>query len=287
MGLTGSIDAEDFKQLINGQLPTTGEQFRKSTAAWGKTQTGRKAQERAGIDLTFSAPKSVTLQALVMGDDRLFEAHQKAVERTLEIVERRYATTRIQEGGSERKVVTTGNLVAGLFQHDTSRDLDPHLHTHCVLLNMTRARNRWYSLHNDSLYRNKKLLGQIYQNELAIEVQKLGYKIETREHGQFEIAGFSREAIKAFSKRRMAMMANVSADASWEEKEAIWSQTRRTKEPQLDRLELQSVWRHEARAVGLEFPIPEDLRSTSLNTAIASGKGTAFEERARGSDASN
>ena len=250
LGLEGAVQAEDFKHLIHGKLPTTGEEFRKSSAAWGKNQKGRKAQERAGIDLTFSAPKSVTLQALVWGDERLFSAHRKAVQRTLNVIEQRYARTRIQQSGNERQTVTTGNLVAGLFQHDTSRDLDPHLHTHCVLINMTRANDRWYSLHNDPLYRNKKLLGQIYQNELALEVKALGYEIEARDHGQFEIAGYSRESIEAFSKRRMAMLSKISGSSNWEEKEQIWAQTRRTKETAIDRLELQTVWQHEARAVG-------------------------------------
>ena len=129
-------------------------------------------KERAGLDCTFSAPKSVSILALVAGDKRLEEAHREAVLRTLAIIERDYAMTRATRQG-EVQVVNTKNLVVGQFHHDTSRELDPHLHTHCVLLNMTEHNGRWYSLRNDDIHANKKLLGMIYQNELALQVNPL------------------------------------------------------------------------------------------------------------------
>jgi conjugative relaxase-like TrwC/TraI family protein len=87
-----------------------------------------------------------------------------------------------------RQAVGTGNLIVAQFHHDTSREKDPQLHTHCVVINATQLNNgRWQSLHNDILFKQQKLLGMIYQNELAVEVQRLGYGIEPRANGQFEL----------------------------------------------------------------------------------------------------
>jgi conjugative relaxase-like TrwC/TraI family protein len=107
-----------------------------------KTLSGRKIdpeRHRAGIDLTFSAPKSISLAALVGGNEALEQAHYTAVARTLEVIEQRYAQTRVrtEEG---RQAITTGNLIVAQFHHDTSREKDPQLHTHCVVINATQLR---------------------------------------------------------------------------------------------------------------------------------------------------
>ena len=112
----------DFKNLLHGSHPQ-GHQ----------TLSGRKIdleRHRAGLDLTFSAPKSISLAALVGGNEAIEQAHRTAVARTLAIIEDRYAQTRVRtpEG---RQAISTGNLIVAQFHHDTSREKDPQMHTHC------------------------------------------------------------------------------------------------------------------------------------------------------------
>ena len=184
LGLNGSVKREAFQQLLNGYSP-------KGECLFSR-QVDPKVR-RAATDYTLSAPKSVSVAGLVQGDKRVIEAHHLAVERTLSILEERYAETRVTTI-SGRKQVRTGNITAAVFAHGTSRAAEPQLHSHCVVMNATQIENgKWYSLLNDSAISNKKLLGQIYQNELAVELQKLGYEIEQREHGQFDLKGYSKE----------------------------------------------------------------------------------------------
>ncbi len=249
LGLKGNIEGEDFSQLLHGELPN-GERFRK------RPPTHAEYKERAGIDLTFSAPKSVSLAVLVNGDERLEEAHREAVKTTLKIAEERYASTRIREDG-ERKAVRTGNLIVGQFHHDSSREKDPQLHTHAVVINGTRSSDgKWYSLRNDEIFSNQKLLGTIYQNELANRAQKLGYEIEQRENGQFELKGYTQEQLEHFSKRRKQIVEAVGADASRRERELASLKTRKPKGKEIPREELQKYWQAEAKILGIEHPQP-------------------------------
>ncbi|NET37405.1 MAG: relaxase domain-containing protein, partial [Cyanothece sp. SIO1E1] len=211
----------------------------------------------AGVDLTFSAPKSVSLVALVNGDTQLEVAHRNAVKRTLAVVQERYAMTRVRQG-NQRSAVKTGNLVVGQFHHDTSREKDPQLHTHCVVLNVTQLPNRkWQSVHNDAFYRNKMLLGQIYRNELALEVQRLGYEIERGEKGLFEIKGYHPAHLKLFSKRAEQVKAYAGENASPEEKAIAVLMTRAPKGKEISRTELRDYWQAQAQTLGVQHPIPQ------------------------------
>ena len=170
LGMEGQVEGELFKNLLHGQSPDGS-----------KTLSGKKInpkKHRAGFDLTFSAPKSVSLAVLMGGDRQLEQAHRIAVERTLKIIEQQYAQARVWDGKQQQKV-NTGNLIVAQFHHTTSREKDPQLHTHCVLLNSTQLKNgKWRALTNEELYNQKMLLGAIYRNELAYEARKLGYEIE-------------------------------------------------------------------------------------------------------------
>ena len=250
--LKGKVKSKDFKRLLYGQLPN-GTNFR-------TRKNERKGyKERAGLDCTFSAPKSVSILALVEGMKELEEAHKQAVLDTLQIIERDYSTTRVCRDGQVR-VVNTGNMVVGQFHHDTSRELDPHLHTHCVILNMTEHDNRWYSFRDDDIYAHKKLLGMIYQNQLARQVKKLGYEIEQREHGQFEIKGFTQEQLQSFSKRRQQIKSQLGEESTWKEREKIWDKTRSKKGESIPREELQSYWRKEYEAQNVSYPQPNKVK---------------------------
>ena len=152
---------------------------------------GLAAGRRGGTDLTFSAPKSVSIQALAGGDVRLLTAHETAVARALDHAETLAACRVTAEGVTTRQ--TTGVLAVAQFRHDLSRAADPQLHTHSVVLNVTqRADGQWRALDNEPLYRNKMLLGALYRSELAKEVQALGYEVRiTHGDGRFELAHVS------------------------------------------------------------------------------------------------
>jgi conjugative relaxase-like TrwC/TraI family protein len=191
LGLQGEIKKEDFNSLISGKLPNGAE----------IANGGDKHEHRAGTDITFSAPKSVSIAAEVLGDDRVREAHEKAVEKTLSYIEQHYAQARQTQDGITTRI-DTGNLVIAKFEHSTSRELDPQLHTHAVVLNMTqREDGQWRALSNEEIFSNKMLIGQHYRNELAANLKELGYSIQSNEKGLFEIQGIPKELIDHYSQR--------------------------------------------------------------------------------------
>ncbi|NJO93167.1 MAG: relaxase domain-containing protein [Hydrococcus sp. RM1_1_31] len=248
LGLQGNVEGEDFTNLVHGQLPS-GEKFRT------RPPTHDNYKERAGIDCTFSAPKSVSIAALVNGDERLELAHREAVKTALTVLEDRYASTRVRING-QRQAISTQNLIVGQFHHDSSREKDPQLHTHCVIINATQTENgKWYSLRDDDIHSHRKLLGQIYQNELAVRVQKLGYEIEQRDNGLFEIKGYTSEQLKAFSKRREQIKAAAGENATPSERELATLQTRKPKGEEVSRSQLKEYWDLQAKALDLKSPV--------------------------------
>ncbi len=199
LGLEGPVDPDVFKTVLEGEVPDgSGQRLGR------KTKDG-ELHHRPGRDLTFSAPKSVSLAALVGGDGRIVDAHGRAVTRALDWFERNAAETRMRDPETGR-MVRAGDqkTVVATFRHDTSRNLDPALHTHSVIANMVQGGDgKWRTMANERLYGSKMLLGALYRSELAGELAKLGYGIEkTHADGRFEIAGVSREIVEAFSTRR-------------------------------------------------------------------------------------
>lgn len=193
LNLQGNISHEQFDRLCHGINPITDEVLVDSS-------------KRAGTDLTFSAPKSVSILMELSSNDeelKIRAAHDKAVEETLKFIEENYSQAREQIDGV-RNTINTGNLVIAKFQHDTSRELDPQLHTHSFVLNMTQKENgEWRALHNDELFKNKMLFGQMYRNQLAANLKELGYETEVTDarKGLFEVKGISNELMTEFSKR--------------------------------------------------------------------------------------
>ncbi|MBD2680898.1 MULTISPECIES: MobF family relaxase [Nostoc] len=248
LGLEGAVDnKETFSNIVNGLSPDGSQHL--------CARKLESSQRRAATDFTFSAPKSVSLQALVGGDERLITAHQLAVEKTLALIEERYSYTRAttQQG---QQLIKTNNLVIAEFDHIETRELDPHLHTHALVMNMTQLENgNWYSLLNDEIFKNKKFLGMVYQNYLAVEVQKLGYEVEARKHGQFEIKGFRPTDLQEFSKRRQQILDAVGSNSTWAEREAAWTATRNLKQ-KINPQELKAKWKEEAAALGIDFIQP-------------------------------
>ncbi|MHC0068686.1 MobF family relaxase, partial [Nostoc sp. UIC 10890] len=244
LGLSGAVENQQtFKNVISGLSPDGREQL--------NAKVLKPDQRRAALDCTFSAPKSVSLMALVGGDERLIAAHHQALEKVLALMEQRYAITRVTQGDSRHRV-NTANLVVAEFDHIESRSLDPHLHTHCLVMNTTQADGKWMSLVNSEIFANKKFLGMVYQSYLAAEVIKLGYEIEPRQHGQFEIKGFKEQDLEAFSKRRQQIIAKVGVNSTWVEREKIWDSTRQRKQ-KISEQELKAFWKEEAQVLGISF----------------------------------
>jgi conjugative relaxase-like TrwC/TraI family protein len=155
--------------------------------------------------MTFSAPKSVSLAALVGGDERLKLAHRKAVDAALVEVEK-YTQARM---GNNNPSVTTERFVAAKFEHDTARPdreksyAAPQLHTHVVVFNLTQTEGgKWRSIQPLELYRSQQYATAIYRAVLAEETQRHGYEIEIdRKTGAPEIKGFTKEYLEASSPR--------------------------------------------------------------------------------------
>jgi conjugative relaxase-like TrwC/TraI family protein len=206
-GLQGSVADEHFARLSEGQHPKSAAQLIKHQPArtyeneYGKKITS--AEHRAGWDATFSAPKSVSLTALVGGDERVRAAHRESVRVGLHELER-YTQARI---GNVHAPETTGKFLAATFEHDTARPVDgyaaPQLHTHAVIFNITERENsETRALQERSLFQSQQYATTVYRSELAIRLQQLGYEIERGQHGQPEIRGYTQEYLEASSPRR-------------------------------------------------------------------------------------
>jgi conjugative relaxase-like TrwC/TraI family protein len=206
-GLTGEVNEQQFARLSEGQHPATGEQLVRYQAAREYTnergEMVRSMEHRAGWDATFSAPKSVSLTALVGGDDRIREAHRESVTVALDEMEK-YVQARI---GGNVPAQTTGAWAVAKFEHDSSRPVEgyaaPQLHTHAVVFNVTEtADGNTRALQPQELYKTQQYATAVYRSELAARLQGMGYEIERGEHGQPEIKGYSREYLEASSPRR-------------------------------------------------------------------------------------
>lgn len=261
LGLSGAIDNEQkFTNVIEGLTPDGSEQL--------NARVLKQKERRAALDCTFSAPKSVSLMALIGGDSRLIAAHHQALKETIGLMERRYAITRVTQNNGRHRV-NTGNLVVAQFDHIESRDLDPHLHTHCLVMNTTQTNDgQWMSLVNSEIFANKKFLGMAYQSYLAAEVQKLGYEVEIRKHGQFEIKGFNEQDLEAFSKRRQQIVALAGASSSWAERNQVWDTTRQRKQKWKE-AELKSLWLEEAAALGISFVKPSEPNTQVVQNSVS------------------
>jgi conjugative relaxase-like TrwC/TraI family protein len=171
------------------------------TTRWDENKSKELANRRVFYDFTFSPPKSVSVLALPANDRRIIDSHNRAVKAVVSELEN-FAGTRVHKGiqTSER---LTGNVVCALFRHETSRALDPHLHTHCIMFNATHdsAESRWKALSNFEMLRARKLAENVYYHELAKDLSNYGYAIQNHPRGDFEIVGVSKEICSRFSKR--------------------------------------------------------------------------------------
>lgn len=260
MGLGNKIKEEDFQKLIEGKDPAGRFEIRSG---------GKDNKHTAGADLTFSAPKSVSIVALVNGDKRVIDAHNNAVNATLDYIEKNYSNVRLKEDGAVSSV-HSGNLLAAKFQHVSSRELDPQLHTHCVVMNMSLNENGdMRAMDYKDIFDRKLFLGQVYRSELAAQLNDIGYKIEANSTGLFEIQGIDKDLMKEFSTRseqiaaRMEELVALYPNANQAELKSIATlETRKVKdEPNLQ--ELKEQWKE--RSQGFDLNVKTDLKQAQTN----------------------
>ncbi len=256
LGLTGPVEQAQLSRLLDGQLPN-GERIQ-------TTFDPIDNKKRMGLDLTFSAPKSVSMQALVAGDKDVTAAHDRAVTRALEQVERLAEARKKVKAKSYRE--RTANMVIGKFRHEMSRAKDPQLHTHAVVLNMTqRTDGAWRALSNEDIFRVQHEVDALYKAELARGLQALGYAIRlVDDQGNFELDHISRDQIEAFSARSrvieeaLANEGKTRATATTLEKQIISLATRPRKD-ESDRELVKQYWVEKSRELGIDYGLRSQL----------------------------
>jgi conjugative relaxase-like TrwC/TraI family protein len=218
-GLAGAVGADEFHRLSEGEHPQTGEQLVQHWQSFeyqdANGKTIKSVEHRAGWDATFSAPKSVSLTALVGGDSRVREAHRMAVTTALGELER-YTQARI---GGNHPAESTGQFIVAKFEHDTSRPVDgyaaPQLHTHAVIFNVTERADgvengkQARALQPQSLFESQQFATAVYQSELTFRLRELGYEIAPGRSGAPEIKGYSQEYLDASSQRQNQILAHM------------------------------------------------------------------------------
>ena len=255
---------------------------------WGRVRHDGGVSHKSGYDLTFAVPKSVSMLALITGDNRLLQLHRRAVDTALAFVQQEAARTRTSTGGVTA-FENAQNLVVAQFTHDTARGItdqdaitiDCHLHTHSVVMNMIQcADGKWRSLAEKKLYQLMKTAGLVYRNALAEYIQhQTGYSLKkTREDGLFEIKGLSRAHIEKFSNRVLSVEAlkkEIGVEGYLGGKK-IAEITRESKKP-IDQIWLKQHW--QSRTEKADIPL-QALYQDSLDSA-AHRDNTAIEKNAR------
>lgn len=270
------FDAEKFDAILRGEIAPD--------VKLGTMRNG-KWQHQPGTDLTFSAPKSVSLMALIGGDKRLVEAHNQAVTVALKHVEQNLIFTRQRlQPGRPAEHVQVKEMLATMFTHTTNRNLDPQLHTHAVIANAVRMKDgTWGSLENSALYDHKMMLGALYRNELASLVRDLGYDVKvTHADGRFELSCVPQHVSEHFSTRsaeirEAAEMFGMDASNA-KVAERLTLLTRKSKTKELDPKELFEFWKDRSDGLGFDANrVAEKTQEASRSPAADAAKGNVVQ----------
>ena len=291
LDLRGEVEPDAFRGILEGIVPDG------SGRRLGRREKDGTFSHRPGRDLTFSAPKSASLMAMLGGDAAVVAAHDAAVKRTLAWLEATTVQTRMKDPETGLLSHAGGQkMVAATFRHEVSRNLDPQLHTHAVIANMVQGEDvgtprsgKWRTMSNESLYRRQKLIGMVYRSELARELAALGYGIEkTHADGRFEIAGVARPIVEAFSSRRAEIEAAMAARGLGDpgsnphlaERAALMT---RAHKRDVDRDALRESWREQAASLG--FSVDEMVEAAQRNRSIGIDAQDLRAEASRDRDA--
>lgn len=251
LGLEGSVRGDALTGVLEGRLP--------DGSRLGKEINGNHVH-RPGHDLTFSAPKSVSILGLIGGDKEMVDAHNHAVQVAAGYVEKLISARSTTDGVTS--IVHTGKMVAAAFTHDTSRNLDPQLHTHVLIANMTEHDGKWKALATDYIHnagfietvmKMQVTLGKIYRSALRERVEALGHEVEeVGKHGMWEIKGVPEEVLEEFSSRGREIQGAIGAEATLRSRDVAAKDTRQAKTDP-SRLRLMDRWVGQMKEKGYDL----------------------------------
>ncbi|HEX5989369.1 MAG TPA: MobF family relaxase [Solirubrobacterales bacterium] len=253
LGLHGKVDPDQLVGMLTGTNPASGEPF-------GLQHVSGRGPV-PGFDLTFGAPKSVSVIWALGGQGAAAEvkaAHAAAVEAGLDYLQGAACWTRRGKGG---RIFLKGNGFLGAgYVHRSSRAGDPHLHTHVLVANATYAEGRWTRLYHPALFEHAKTASAVYEAHLRDELtRRLGVRFKEVRNGIAEVLGFDPDHLRHFSKRRQEILEAAGPGASAEALQVATLATRPAKEPEAEGETMRERWRREAEEVGLDR---EAIRST-------------------------
>ncbi len=256
LGLSGQVSKDEFARLCEGLHPSEEERL-------GKRERG--PVKRVCYFGQISAPKDVSIAYLVGGDERIAGWWKEAVADTVKEIEA-VTATRVRKGGIDDKDRQTGSMVAAIVTHEASRALDPQLHTHVCVMNVTydQHEKQWKSVQPWDYFKHQAFFREVCYNKLAQRLTEAGYEIEKARGIGFNLKGFSSELRRQFSKRReeIERVAKSIGATTQDELQTITARTRHAKR-HVDGETLREQWRNEAG---------DQLRQ--IEGAIAKANGT-------------
>jgi conjugative relaxase-like TrwC/TraI family protein len=273
LGLSGDITAKtnkEFNNLLKGILPN-------GQVLGRKTKDG--TEHTPGVDLTFSAPKSFSIQMLLYSSSQerqgMEQALKTAVSKTLSYIESKgYVVARKGNGGYEREKLN--KLTFATFMHTTNRNLEPQMHVHCFLANAAKCQDgKFRSITIDNLLENNKLFGQAFRNELALETKKLGLEIThtilSDGSSSFEIASVHPKIIEAFSTRRKEIvgLCKLYGVTTKEGRDKIVINSRKAKKL-VTKEELTKAWYELENKIKQEIDAEQNSSNNKIETSIES-----------------
>jgi conjugative relaxase-like TrwC/TraI family protein len=247
LGLTGRVDAAALTAVLDGRSPADPQR---------SLLLLRREDRLPGYDLTFSAPKGVSLLFALGGPELMLEvrrAHDAAVAAALGYLEREAGEVRRGKDGISR--LPGAGFVAAAFRHRTSRAGDPQLHTHVLVANMTRgADGRYSALDGQQLYTQAKTAGTLYQAALRYELRELGLAWAVRDNGLAELADVPHRVLRAFSRRRVEIEQAMAerGTSSRAGAQAATLATRKAKDYGVRPESLAAEWHSRADALGFD-----------------------------------
>jgi conjugative relaxase-like TrwC/TraI family protein len=252
-GLEGTITAAEWKQACQGE-DLQGNELRR-----------KQINSRAGWDITLSASKSASLKALVHQDQTVLAAHRAAVTQTVQYIEANCIYAQVKENGILKREQTQKGQFA-LFEHDDNRNQEPQLHTHIVILNQTLCKDgKSRTLDSRELFNQKVTIGAYYDHAFAHQLQQKGYELEWTSDHTFEIKGYQKDQLEAFSSRRQAIreylaQQNIRLEQATEEQKQIACLKSRPikihKLNPIDHEQQRERWQQESENLGIIHPQP-------------------------------
>ncbi|EMF0790022.1 conjugative transfer relaxase/helicase TraI [Klebsiella aerogenes] len=249
LGLAGMVSEHDFGEALAGRLPGDIDLTR---------MVGGKNVHRTGYDLTFGAPKTASVLMVVHGDQALLKAWNESVAETLAEIEKTVTTRQMVDGVNQTLV--TGKAVIATFNHDTNRDLDPHVHTHSVFLNATPTEDGWRTLATDTkgksgfiehIYAQQIAWGKLNLAKFRQKAEALGHAtVDTGPNGLWEFEGVPKAE---YSQRRQTIVDTVGADAPRHIRDIAALDTRKVKQVNPDKDELLTRWHETGERAGFDY----------------------------------